>query len=243
MLLPSRVNLIDAVYLLLDKDPDECRAKKIPTKGFKFTFNAILEAVTNKSLPANIQYHERRPRSGWRVISLGIGLDGYELPRPPAPMVLDPSTTTITVSDLRDWLQKNGHPVPRLLGGQAEAAEETEEKGGAPKSSFTEAVEWLYLKLRDEGNIEIIRPRKVINFAQKLKELVDSGHGGKSGNFEYLCERVARVDNKPAIFKITMQTGHGKRPKSKRDKENLIYTKKELSGVLSDLRKKYPIGS
>ena len=63
-------------------------------------------------------------------------------------------------------------------------------KGGRPKGPLYEAVEFAYLKFHNEGNTEILRPGKVTEFLDRLKDLADEENRKIS---DYIAERIEIV--------------------------------------------------
>jgi len=110
-------------------------------------------------------------------------------------------------------------------------------KGGRPKSLLSEAVSYAYLKFRDEGNTEILRPNKIREFLARFKEMIQE----VNRNFDvYIAERIQKVKLTPSGCIITTQDQY---LKSGVKRESRSYHKAAVSKLLTDLRKKYPFSS
>ena len=133
--------------------------------------------------------------------------------------------------------------------GTADASLETEvtktatekKKGGRPKGPLYEAVEFAYVKFRDEGNTEILRKGKVAEFLDRLKDLA----GGKNQKIsDYIAERIGIVKKRNDSFTITtpervVKEAQGHIITRKRS----TYSKDDVSKLLTALRKKFPLPS
>lgn len=115
------------------------------------------------------------------------------------------------------------------------------QQGGRPKGPLYEAVEFVYKKFRNEGNTEILRPGKVIEFLDRLKDLA----GGENRNIsDYLTERIEIVKKRNGSFTITTQERVIKEVKGRVTMEKKsTYTTKDVSKLLTALRKIFPLPS
>jgi|APCry1669189101_1035198.scaffolds.fasta_scaffold08089_3 hypothetical protein len=111
--------------------------------------------------------------------------------------------------------------------------------GGRPKGPLYEAVEFAYKKFRNEGNTEILRPGKVIEFLDRLKDLA----GGENRNVsDYITERIEIVKKRNGSFTITTQERVIKEVKCRVTTEKKsTYTTADVSKLLTALRKKFPL--
>ncbi len=111
--------------------------------------------------------------------------------------------------------------------------------GGRPKGPLYEAVEFAYKKFHDEGNTEILRPGKVAEFLDRLKDLA-VGENRKIS--DYIAERIEIVKKRNGSFTITTQERVVKEVKGRviMDKKT-TYTTDDVSKLLTALRKKFPL--
>lgn len=113
-------------------------------------------------------------------------------------------------------------------------------KGGAPKGHLAEAVEYTYLKFKEEGNTEILRPGKIREFMKRLKELANET--GNPNFSEYIADRIDSV--KISLSGCTVKT-KDQFIKASTRRENTIkartYKQDEVSKLLTNLRMKYPL--
>jgi len=108
-------------------------------------------------------------------------------------------------------------------------------KGGRPKGQLAEAIQYAYLKFMNEGNTEILRAGKILEFMARFKEIAQE----KNRNVdEYIAERIQDVKLKCTTCTITTKEQVLK-PGLKR--ESRQYHKYHVSKILTDLRKKYPL--
>ena len=112
-------------------------------------------------------------------------------------------------------------------------------KGGRPKGPLYEAVEFAYKKFRNEGNTEILRRGKVIEFLDRLKDLA----GGENRKIsDYITERIEIVKKRNGSFTITTQERVIKEVKGRVTTEKKsTYTTADVSKLLTALRKKFPL--
>jgi hypothetical protein len=125
------------------------------------------------------------------------------------------------------------------LGTEVSGTANDHQKGGRPKGSLYAAVEYAYKKFLDEGNTEILRPGKVIEFLDRLKEL----SGGENRKIsDYIAERIEIVKKRNGSFTIITQERIIKEVKGRviTETEN-TYTKGDVSKLLTALRKKFPL--
>ena len=111
--------------------------------------------------------------------------------------------------------------------------------GGRPKGPLYEAVDFAYKKFRNEGNTEILRPGKVIEFLDRLKDLA----GGENRDIsDYITERIEIVKKRNGSFTITTQERVIKEVKGRVTTEKKsTYTTADVSKLLTALRKKFPL--
>lgn len=113
-------------------------------------------------------------------------------------------------------------------------------KGGKPKLPLSEAVECLYKTLLAEGNTEILRPGKIVEFLKRMRDITNE-KGNRNIN-NYIAERIERVKiatSKYTIFVID-------KPIKKAKVSGIAYKTTEyyandVSKILTKLRKDYPI--
>ena len=115
------------------------------------------------------------------------------------------------------------------------------QKGGRPKGPLYEAVEFAYKKFRDEGNTDILRPGKVIEFLDQLKDLA-LGKNRKIS--DYIAERIEIVKKRNGSFTITTLERVIKEVKGRVTMEKKsTYTTEDVSKLLTALRKKFLLPS
>jgi len=113
------------------------------------------------------------------------------------------------------------------------------QKGGRPKGPLYEAVDFAYKKFRNEGNTEILRPGKVIEFLDRLKDLASGENRNVS---DYITERIEIVKKRNGSFTITTQERVIKEVKCRVTTEKMsTYTTADVSKLLTALRKKFPL--
>jgi len=129
--------------------------------------------------------------------------------------------------------------VETYLGPEVSEVANATKKGGRPKGSLYEAVEFAYKKFRDEGNTEILRPGKVAEFLDRLKDLAD----GENQNIsDYVAERIEIVKKRNGSFTITTQERVIKKVKGREIIEKkTIYSTGDISKLLTALRKSFPL--
>lgn len=114
-------------------------------------------------------------------------------------------------------------------------------RGGRPKGPLYEAVDFAYKKFRNEGNTEILRPGKVIEFLDRLKDLAGGGNRDIS---DYITERIEIVKKRNGSFTITTQERVIKEVKGRVTMEKKsTYTTEDVSKLLTALRKIFPLPS
>lgn len=119
------------------------------------------------------------------------------------------------------------------------------EKGGRPKSPLSEAVEKAYLHFRDKGDVTILQPGNIRSFLKSFKALANDEYANSKdlGNRKiraHIAERIKEVKIRypRECLVITQERKEGNRLNpSKR------YKQKDISLLLSNLRKKYPLPS
>jgi hypothetical protein len=119
---------------------------------------------------------------------------------------------------------------------------DTRNKGGKPKGYLTEAIEYAYLKYRDEGNTEILREGKIREFCERLKELADEK---SNPNFStVIANRIDCVKIAPAGCTVTTKDKYLEASKTREIKEKgRKYTQQRISQILVELREKFPLPS
>ncbi|MDW7758492.1 MAG: hypothetical protein SCH72_12465 [Desulfuromonadales bacterium] len=118
------------------------------------------------------------------------------------------------------------------------------EKGGRPKSPLAEAIEKPYLYFRKKGDVAILQPRNIRSFLKNFKSLAnDDAQSLRFGNENisaYIAERIKEVKIPRAgdYFVITQEREEGRKinPSNR-------YSHKDISKLLTRLRKKYPLPS
>ena len=123
---------------------------------------------------------------------------------------------------------------------QAESEQQNDNKGGAPKGPLSEAVEFVFLKFREEGNTEILRKGKIQEFLKRLKELADEK--GNKNFLKYVADRIEKVKISPSGNTVTtkeqiIKTGNGFETR----RESTTYTSNDVSEQLTYLRKEHPL--
>ena len=113
--------------------------------------------------------------------------------------------------------------------------EETEvPTGGRPAGSLREAVAYVYDKLKDNGNTELIKPGKIKLFLGYLKECLTEGNPNYS---DYVCARIKQVKKVTTDCTIIMN--------QRTQKEiadfattgiNVTFKKQRVSAILTELR-------
>lgn len=147
-----------------------------------------------------------------------------------------------TDRDLRIFLEWVAEGLAKTyLGPEIVEAAIDKGEGGRPKGPLYEAVEFAYTKFHGEGNTEILRPGKVAEFLDRLKDLADDENRKIS---DYIAERIAIVKKRNGSFTITTQEKITKQAQRyvitmKRS----TYTKDDVSKLLTALRKKFPLPS
>ncbi len=144
-----------------------------------------------------------------------------------------------TYNQLRIFLKWMGDGfVETYLGAEVLEVANATKKGGRPKGSLYEAVEFAYKKFRDEGNTEILRRGKVAEFLDRLKDLADGENQNVS---DYVAERIEIVKKRNGSFTITTQERVIKKVKGREIMEKKsTYTIADVSKLLTALRKNSP---
>jgi hypothetical protein len=145
-----------------------------------------------------------------------------------------------TYKDLFTFLKWMGEGfVETYLGIEDLEVAKATKKGGRAKGPLNEAVEFAYNEFRNEGNTEILRPGKVIEFLDRLKDLA----GGENRKIsDYITERIEIVKKRNSSFTITTQERVIKEVKGRvtTEKKN-TYTTADVSKLMTALRKKFPL--
>jgi hypothetical protein len=129
--------------------------------------------------------------------------------------------------------------VDACLGTDATELATEKRKGGRPKGPLYEAVEFAYMKFRDEGNTEILRRGKVAEFLDRLKDLA-SGENRKIS--DHIAERIEIDKKRNGSFTITTLERVIKEVKGRVTMEKKsTYTIADVSKLLTALRKKFPL--
>jgi hypothetical protein len=138
---------------------------------------------------------------------------------------------------LKDVLEAFKH---QMQISQKSSNKETTLKGGAPKGPLAEAVEYAYLKFKEEGNTEILRKGKIHEFLERLKELADEK--GNRNFSKYIADRINNVKISPSGCTVTTNEHFLKSSKSRENKiKSRSYRQQDVSKQLLYLRKKYPL--
>jgi len=117
---------------------------------------------------------------------------------------------------------------------------DTRKKGGKPKGYLTEAIEYAYLKYRDEGNTEILREGKIREFCERLKELADEK--GNPNFLTVIADRIENVKISPAGCTVTTKDKYLVASNAREIKEiGRKYPQQRISQVLVELREKYSL--
>jgi len=113
-------------------------------------------------------------------------------------------------------------------------------KGGKPKGPLAKAVEFAYLKLRKEGNEEILLPGNIREFLTRLKKLADEKENRNILNeVPYWIEDVKKH---PWGFTITTSEQFVKVSQHREViNKSTVYQMKDVSKILTKLRKDYPL--
>lgn len=145
-----------------------------------------------------------------------------------------------TYKDLRIFLEWVAEELAKTyLGPEVSEVTNDNQKGGRPKGALYEAVEFAYKKFRDEGNTEILRPGKVTEFLDRLKDLA-AGENRKIS--DYIAERIEIVKKRNGSFTITTQERVIKEVKGRVTMEQKsTYTTEDVSKLLTALRKRLPL--
>ena len=145
-----------------------------------------------------------------------------------------------TYSQLHFFLKWMGDGfVETYLGSEVSEVANATQRGGRPKGPLYEAVDFAYKKFRNEGNTEILRPGKVIEFLDRLKDLAGGGNRDIS---DYITERIEIVKKRNGSFTITTQERVIKEVKGRVTMEKKsTYTTEDVSKLLTALRKKFPL--
>jgi len=150
---------------------------------------------------------------------------------------------SIKKEDFEKYCNEKGYPLPQFWfpvilhigGNDSGKLINDRSKGGRPKSPLSEAVSYVYLKFRDQGNTEILRPNKVSEFLARFKEMIDD----KNTNFcDYVAERIRSIKITRSSCTVATQE---LTPKPGLKRESRDYTKKDISKLLTELRKKHPL--
>jgi hypothetical protein len=115
----------------------------------------------------------------------------------------------------------------------------TRKKGGRKKTPFTEAIEFTYSHFWEQGNTEILRPKKIRDFLIRLKEMCDE----RSDKYnEYVSERICEVKMSPSdCFVRTAEQIIITNQSIEKTIKSRKYKKQDVAKRLSDMRKKQPI--
>ena len=108
-------------------------------------------------------------------------------------------------------------------------------KGGRPKDTLREAIEHAYIKLRDEGNKEILRPGNPREFLLRLKEMATEGNPNED---QYIVERIklVKIPNNGECSVVTQDQIICKKTTEMRVKSR-PFPQSRISQILSELRK------
>lgn len=123
---------------------------------------------------------------------------------------------------------------------QAKSEQPNSNKSGAPTGPLSEAVKYVYLKFREEGNTEILRKGKIKEFLERLKELADEK--GNKNYLQYVADRIEKVKMSPSGNTVTTKeqiTKTGNIHENKR--KSRTYTSNEVTKQLTFLRKQHPL--
>ncbi|MDD2321230.1 MAG: hypothetical protein PHO83_14395 [Geobacteraceae bacterium] len=113
-------------------------------------------------------------------------------------------------------------------------------KGGKPKLPLSEAVECLYKTLLAEGNTEILRPGKIVEFLKRMRDITNE-KGNRNIN-DYIAERIERVKIAPSKYTIFVIDKPIKKAKvSEISYKTTEYYANDVSKILTKLRKDYPL--
>jgi hypothetical protein len=88
----------------------------------------------------------------------------------------------------------------KYLGTEVSKVDNEKQNSGRPKGPLSEAVEFAYKKFWDEGNTEILRPSKVMEFLDRLRELADDENKNVS---DFIKERIEIVKKRNGAVTIT----------------------------------------
>ena len=147
-----------------------------------------------------------------------------------------------TDRDLRIFLEWVAEGMAEAyLGPEVTEVATEKKKGGRPRGPLYEAVEFAYMKFRDEGNTEILRQGKIAEFLDRLKDLA----GGENRKIsDYIAERIEIVKKRNDSFTITTPERVVKEAQGIIiTKKRSTYTKDDVSKLLTALRKRFPLPS
>jgi hypothetical protein len=116
----------------------------------------------------------------------------------------------------------------------------SQKKRTKPPEALTEAVEYVFKILHDEGNTEILKPKSIHEFLRRFKDFAEEK--GNRNLHSYVSERIKTVnlsdDYDTVITKERVVKVLGK---GNFTEESRTYNKQRISRRLCDLRKKYPL--
>lgn len=136
-----------------------------------------------------------------------------------------------------DWVELGLANI--YLGTEVSDVAKAKRNTGRPPTALSEAVEFAYKKFRDEGNTEILRPRKLREFLDRLRELSDDENRNVS---DFIGERIEIVKKRNGTFSITTPERVIKEGKAQEQIEKkAIHSMNAVSKQLSALRKQIPL--
>ena len=112
--------------------------------------------------------------------------------------------------------------------------------GGKPKGSLSQAMEYVYLKIKKEGNSDTLQPLNIAAFLKRFRGFADDNENRNL--HDYVLERIQKVN--PSDPKCTVIT-KDRILKSSGQRNNIeqgrIYSMEAVSKRLTELRVNHPL--
>lgn len=120
-----------------------------------------------------------------------------------------------------------------------EVSKKPKSKGGKPKGSLAEAVEYVYKKLLEKGKTDELEAGNAKTFLKNLQEMATEKN---ENHDEYVIERIELVKI-PKNGQCSVKTKERKsnKPPYKTIEVSQAYTTNAISKQLTSLRKKFPL--
>lgn len=152
----------------------------------------------------------------------------HEAPQPPADEEKNP-VGKVGYDQQKPESKSNLHRPPNVVNGVTK-----------PKGSLLQAMEHIYLKIKEEGNTDTLKPRNIDVFLKRFRKFITGVENRKEN--EYVLERIEDVNpSDPVKTVITKERIISRTNERNHVEDKRTYNMYAVSKRLTYLRSKYPL--